>query len=36
MVILSKNDKMLKNVGENIKKTFCTDHFLHSGFTPFG
>ena len=29
---LSKNGEMLKNVGENIKKNFCTDLFLHSGY----
>ena len=26
---LSKNGEMLKNVGENIKKNFCTDILLH-------
>ena len=29
---LSKNGEMLKNVGENIKKNFCTDLLLHSGY----
>ena len=29
---LSKNGEMLKNVGENIKKTFCTDLLLHPGY----
>ena len=29
---LSKNGEMLKNVGENIKKQFCTDLLLHSGY----
>ena len=27
-----KNGKMLKNVGENIKKFFCTDLLFHSGY----
>ena len=27
-----KNGEMLKNVGENIKKKFCTDLLLHSGY----
>ena len=29
---LSKNGELLKNVGENIKKHFCTDLLLHSGY----
>ena len=29
---LSKNGEMLKNVGENIKKNFCTDLLLLSGY----
>ena len=29
---LSKNGEMLKNVGKNIKKFYCTDHLLHSGY----
>ena len=27
-----KNGEMLKNVGENITKIFCTDLLLHSGY----
>ena len=27
-----KNCEMLKNVGENIKKIFCTDLLLHSKY----
>ena len=27
-----KNGEMLKNVGENIQKDFCTDLLLHSGY----
>ena len=27
-----KNGEMLKNVGENIKKIFCSDLLLHYGF----
>ena len=27
-----KNGEMLKNVGENIKKNFCTNLILHSGY----
>ena len=27
-----KNGEMLKNVGENIKKHFCTDLLLHPGY----
>ena len=27
-----KNGEMLKNVGENIKKFFCTDLLLHPGY----
>ena len=29
---LSKNGEMLKNVGENIKNFYCTDHLLLSGY----
>ena len=29
---VKNNGEMLKNVGENIKKFYCTDHFLHSGY----
>ena len=29
---LSENGEMLKNVGENIKKKFCTDLLLHPGY----
>ena len=32
---LSKNGEMLKNVGENIKKIYCTDHLLHSGYKKY-
>ena len=28
----STNGEMLKNVGENIKKFYYTDHLLHSGY----
>ena len=29
---LSKNGEMLKTVGEDIKKFFCTNLLLHSGY----
>ena len=29
---LSQKGEMLKNVGENIKKKFCTDLLLHPGY----
>ena len=29
---LSKNGEMLKNVGENSKKIYCTDLLLHPGY----
>ena len=28
----AKNGEMLKNVGENILKQFCTDLLFHSGY----
>ena len=29
---VKQNGEMLKNVGENIKKIYCTDLLLHPGY----